>query len=178
MHLPSPRLHRSVSLEELAPDCAAASVVAARELLLEYGRFVRGQPGVASFCYGSLEREAVRLPESYWERGGGAILARMGDIPAGFVAWRTVPGLDDAWELKRLWTRLEARGTGLGRALVEAVETRALAAGRSRLVLDTVPEAMPAAYRLYLAMGYAPCPPYNGTALAGIVYLGKGLEMD
>jgi len=174
----APRLScQSFSLEELVPHSTAASVVAARELLLEYGRFVQAQPGVASFCYGSLEREAARLPESYWEQGGGAMVAWLGEFPAGFLAWRSVPRLGDAWELKRLWTRPEARGAGLGRALVEAVEERARAAGKGRLVLDTAPEAMPAAYRLYLAMGYAPGPPYNGAAIEGIVYLGKRLEI-
>jgi GNAT superfamily N-acetyltransferase len=78
-------------------------------------------------------------------------------------------------ELKRLWARPEARGSGLGRRLVEAVEERARAVGKSRLVLDTAPEAMAAAHRLYLNLGFQPCRPCNGLALEGIVYLGKQL---
>jgi putative acetyltransferase len=166
---------KSVTLEELTPDSTPPAIEAAQELLLEYGRFVQAQSGVASFCFGALEREAERLPESYWERGGGAILAWLDRFPAGFVAWRSAPGLDAAWELKRLWTRPEARGAGLGRRLVEAVEERARAAGKSRLVLDTAPEAMAAAHRLYLDLGFQPCPPYNGPALKGIIYMSKQL---
>ena len=137
-----PISRKSLTLEELTPDSAQSTVESARELLLEYGRFVQAQPGVASFCFGALEREVERLPESYWEQAGGAILASLDGFPAGFVAWRSLPGLDSAWELKRLWTRPEARGSGLGRRLVEAVEQRARAAGKSRLVLDTAPDAM------------------------------------
>jgi putative acetyltransferase len=132
---------------------------------------------VASFCLGALEHEAARLPESYWEQGGGALLAWLGDFPAGFVAWRSLPGVEfaSAWELKRLWTRPETRGSGLGRRLVEAVEERARAAGKSQLLLDTAPEAMPVAHRLYLAMEFVERPPYNGRAQDGIAYLGKRL---
>lgn len=171
----SPISHTSLMLEELAPGSAGSTIEAARDLLLDYGRFVQAQSGVASFCFGALEREAERLPESYWEQSGGAILARLAGLPAGFVAWRAVPGVASALELKRLWARPEARGSGLGRRLVEAVEERARAVGKSRLVLDTAPEAMAAAHRLYLNLGFQPCRPCNGLALEGIVYLGKQL---
>lgn len=166
-----------ILIEELTRDSATGTIEVARDLLLEYGRFVQAQPNVASFCFGALEQEAARLPESYWEQGGGALLARLGDFPAGFVAWRSLPGaeLASAWELKRLWARPEARGSGLGRKMVEAVEERARTAGKSLLLLDTAPEAMPVAHRLYLQMGFVERAPYNGPALSGIAYLGKQL---
>jgi putative acetyltransferase len=170
-----PISRKSLTLEELALDSTPKTIASARELLLEYGRFVQAQPGVASFCFGALEREVERLPQSYLEQGGGAILAQLNGLPAGFVAWRSIPGLDSAWELKRLWTRPEARGSGLGRRLAEAVEQGARAAGKSRLVLDTAPDVMAAAHRLYLDLGFQPCPPYNGPALKGIIYLSKQL---
>ena len=159
-----PLSRQSLTLEERAADSAQSTVETARELLLEYGRFVQAQPGVASFCFGALEREVERLPQSYLEQGGGAILAWLEKSPAGFVAWRSLPELASAWELKRLWARPESRGSGLGRRLVEAVEQRARAAGKSRLVLDTAPDAMAAAHQLYLKLGFQPCPPYNGPA--------------
>jgi GNAT superfamily N-acetyltransferase len=171
----SPVSSASLTLEELLPDSTQSSIEAARILILEYGRFVQAQPGVASLCYGALEREAERLPESYLEQNGGAILAWLKGFPAGFVAWRAVPDLDSAWELKRLWTRPEARGSGLGHRLVEAVVQRARDAGKSRLVLDTAPDAMAAAHRLYLDLGFEPCPPYHGPAQEGIIYLSKML---
>ena len=170
-----PISRKSLTLEELALDSTPMTIETARELLLEYGRFVQTQPSVASFCFGALEREVERLPQSYLEQNGGAILAWLDGIPAGFVAWRSLPELASAWELKRLWTRPEARGSGLGRRLVEAVEERARAAGKSCLVLDTAPDAMAAAHQLYLDLGFQPCSPYNGPALKGIVYMNKQL---
>src|SRR6266568_5530528 len=149
-------------IEELTAGQPESLLAQGRELLLEYGRFVSSQPGVARFCFGSLEKEAARLPESYIEQGGGCLLAHVNGMPAGFVAWRAVPQAvaHDAWELKRLWVRREGRGLALGRALTQAVLDRAAAARRSAVYLDTVPQAMATAHRLYLDMGFVPCAAY------------------
>jgi ribosomal protein S18 acetylase RimI-like enzyme len=164
-------------IEELSHTSSSESIDAARQLLLEYGCFVASQTGVASFCFGSLEAEAADLPQSYLNQKGGAILARVGDKPIGFVAWRslTLPQLASAWELKRLWTRPEARNTGVGRGLVQAVIERAHTAQKTRLFLDTEPNSMAAALRLYRSLGFADCEPYNGRSLDGILYLEKVL---
>src|SRR5438045_9218081 len=103
-------------IEELSADHPESLIAEARELLVEYGRFVIAQPGVARFCFGALEKEAAGLPQSYIEQGGGCLVAQVNGEPAGFVAWRVVPEpvARDAWELKRLWVRSEGRGLGLG----------------------------------------------------------------
>lgn len=164
-------------IEEIGVDHAPATLAQARELLLEYGRFVIAQPGVAQFCFGTLEKEAERLPLGYIEQGGGCLLARADQTPVGFVAWRALPEAvaRDAWELKRLWVRSEGRGMGLGRALTQAVLDRAVAAGRTAVYLDTVPEAMTAAHRLYLDMGFVPCEVYNDNPVEGLEYMVKSL---
>ena len=77
--------------------------------------------------------------------------------------------------MKRLWVRLEGRGTGLGRSLMQAVIDRAVAAGRKAVYLDTIPGAMGAAHRLYLEMGFNPCPPYGDNPMEAAVYLRKDL---
>ena len=172
-------LRESVSppfyLQEIAETAAEGSVAQARELLLEYGRFVVAQPGAARFCFGSLEQEAARLPHSYLEQGGGCLIAHARGEPAGFVAWRTVPEsvAPDAWELKRLWVRPVARGMALGRALTQAVIDHAIAAGRKAIYLDTAPASMGAAHRLYLEMGFEPCAPYNDNPVEGLAWLRK-----
>ncbi len=162
-------------MEELTTAAPMETIVSARELLLEYGRFVIAQPGAARFCFGSLENEAARLPLSYIEQGGGCLLAWMNREPVGFVAWREVPAAiaADAWELKRLWVRPQGRGSGLGRGLTQAVLDRAIAAGRKAVYLDTVPAAMGNAHRLYLEMGFVPCEPYNDNPIEGIAFLVK-----
>jgi ribosomal protein S18 acetylase RimI-like enzyme len=172
---------RQFYLEEVAASATESSLAQARELLLEYGRFVIAQPGAARFCFGSLEKEAARLPVSYIEQGGGCLVAWLrdehADIAVGFVAWRAVPlsVAEDAWELKRLWVRAEGRRLGLGRALTLAVIDRAIAAGRKAAYLDTAPASMGAAYRLYLELGFKPCAPYNDNPVEGLAYLTKSL---
>lgn len=182
-------MHPSFQTEEITANTPGKTVARARELLLEYGRFVSSQPGAVGFCYGSLEKEVARLPHSYIEQGGGCLLAWMMDgqpmnrEPAGFVAWREVaPAIapdarkhpyKDAWELKRLWVRPHGRGSGLGRMLTQSVLDRAVAAGRTAVYLDTVPAAMGNAHRLYLQMGFVPCAPYNDNPIEGIAFLVK-----
>ena len=149
----------------------------ARELLLEYGRFVISQPAAARFCFGSLEKEAERLPLSFIEQGGGAVVGLVDGRPAGFVAWRRAPGplAQDSWELKRLWVRPEGRGTGLGRALTQAVLDRGVEAGRKAVYLDTVPAAMASALRLYYAMGFIASVPYGDNPIPELTYLVRNL---
>jgi ribosomal protein S18 acetylase RimI-like enzyme len=168
---------QSFHLEEITATSSLAKIAQGRELLLEYGRFVIAQPGCERFCYGSLEQEAVGLPHSYNEQGGGCLLAHALGEPAGFVAWRTLPAsiATIAWELKRLWVRPSGRGLGLGRALTQAVLNRAAAAGCKAVFLDTVPASMDAAYRLYLQMGFEPCAPYNDNPVGELAYLVKRL---
>jgi GNAT superfamily N-acetyltransferase len=166
---------RTVRLRELSNGSSARDLAAARELLLEYGRFVIAQPGAAHFCFGSLEKEAARLPLSYREQGGGCLMALVDMTPTGFVAWRAIASspevADDAWEMKRLWVRPGGRGLGLGRALTGAVLDRAVAANSKAVYLDTAPASMATAYQMYLDMGFTPCAPYNDNPVEGLAYL-------
>jgi len=160
-----------VSIEELTASSSSAVLHQAHELLLEYGRFVVAQPGAARFCFGSLEKEAARLPLSFLEQGGGSLIAWMNRQPAGFIAWRALPAVvePDSWE------RPTARGLSLGRTLTQAVLDRALAAARKAVYLDTAPASMAAAHRMYLELGFQPCAPYNDNPVEGIAHLRKGL---
>jgi len=168
---------RPFYLQEILPTDSEETLAQARDLLLEYGRFVIAQPGAARFCFGTLENEAARLPHSYLDKGGGCLMAHAHGQPAGFIAWRTIPEAveSQAWELKRLWVRPVARGLSLGRVLTQAVIDRAIAAGRKAIYLDTAPASMGAAHRLYLELGFEPCPPYNDNPVEGLAYLRKPL---
>ena len=162
-----------VRLIELTQNSPPETTAAARELLLEYGRFVLDHADPAQFCFGNLEKEAAALPASYIDQGGGCVAAFLDETPAGFVAWRTLrPTVaPDAWEMKRLWVRPIARGHALGRVLTLAVLDRARAARRSAVYLDTIPAAMSKAHRLYLELGFLPCAPYNNNPISGVTHL-------
>jgi putative acetyltransferase len=170
---------KTISIEELAADSGELARAQARELLLEYGRFVVAQPGAARFCYGSLEKEAAELPLCYHRQGGGCLMAHLDGAPVGFVAWRTVARsgqvVEDAWELKRLWVRSVARGLRLGRTLTQGVLDRAIAARRKAIYLDTAPASMSAAHHIYIDMGFVPCPAYNDNPVENLAYLVKFL---
>jgi GNAT superfamily N-acetyltransferase len=77
--------------------------------------------------------------------------------------------------MKRLWVRYAARGLSLGHALTQAVLDRAQAAGRKAVYLDTAPASMGPAHRLYLAMGFVPCAPYNDNPVEGLEWMLKRL---
>ncbi len=72
---------------------------------------------------------------------------------------------DGACEIKRMYVVPEARGAGLGRELLEALEDAARALGYERARLDTGP-AQHGARRMYEGSGYLPIENFNGNPMA------------
>ena len=64
-------------------------------------------------------------------------------------------------ELKRIVTTRAARGRGVGRAVVAALEAEAMRRGLRLMRLETGRES-PDAIALYARCGYAPCGPFGG----------------
>lgn len=91
--------------------------------------------------------------------GRGAFLVVYRDgRPIGCGAVRRLD--ERTGELKRMYVAPAARGTGLGRRLVEALEAEARALGMRRLVLETGTRQH-AAIALYRATGFEPIPLYG-----------------
>jgi GNAT superfamily N-acetyltransferase len=88
--------------------------------------------------------------------------------PAGCGAFRPLPDADYpcACEMKRLFIRRAFRGFGLGRLLTQALLDRAIAAGYSTLLLDTLDD-MEAARGLYASLGFVEVPPYDFNTIPG-----------
>ncbi|WP_375785297.1 GNAT family N-acetyltransferase [Bradyrhizobium sp. Pha-3] len=85
------------------------------------------------------------------------LVARRDGEVLGSIAFRLVtPGHA---EMKRMFVRADARGHGLGRRLLDALED----AARSRQIARISPETgirQPEAIGLYRAAGYQDCPPF------------------
>jgi ribosomal protein S18 acetylase RimI-like enzyme len=124
-----------------------AAVVA---LLREYEKGV----GI-SLCFQQFEAELAGLPGDYAPPRGLMLLAReaASDRLIGCVALLPVPAATEACEMKRLYVRSSARGSGLGRTLALAAMEEARRLGYRRMCLDTLP-AMAAAQALYRSLGF------------------------
>jgi GNAT superfamily N-acetyltransferase len=66
----------------------------------------------------------------------------------------------DAAYLKRMWIAPSARGLGLGRALLTALEEKARSIGYRTVKLETH-KSLGEAQRLYRSSGYREVPPFN-----------------
>ncbi len=96
---------------------------------------------------------------------GLLLVAFDGPDPVACGAVRVIaPGVA---ELKRMYVAPRARGRGLGRALLEALERAAAELGCDTARLDTM-GAMAEAGALYRSAGYAPIADYNGNPLATV----------
>lgn len=129
-------------------------VECAKELFREYSLGIS-----SSICFVEFAREVAALPGQYGPPGGRLWVVLSEEAkPIGSVAVRFLE--EGVCEMKRLYVRDDARGTGLGRRLVLTAIDWARAAGYREVRLDTLP-AMEAAIRLYESMGFRRIPPYG-----------------
>jgi ribosomal protein S18 acetylase RimI-like enzyme len=118
-----------------------------------------------------FSQELESLPGVYAPPGGELLLAKRGDHVLGCIALKPLEPPRIA-EIKRLYVRTQARGTGVGKALIAAILATAKAQGYGEVKLDTLPE-MQSAIALYKSNGFAPIPPYGSHPYPGLVCLGK-----
>jgi DNA-binding MarR family transcriptional regulator/GNAT superfamily N-acetyltransferase len=110
---------------------------------------------------------SVRFPSGYsssallmpGELDGTFLLAQEAGEPVGCVAWQRLASAGVA-EIRHLWVSASARGLGLGRRLLEAIEQEAASHGMTMIRLGTH-SSLPEAIELYRSSGYHEISPYG-----------------
>jgi len=121
-----------------------------------------------------FSQELASLPGVYAPPGGELLLAKRGDHVLGCIALKPLEPPRVA-EIKRLFVRPQARGKGIGKALIEAAIATARQLAYAEIKLDTLPE-MEGAIALYKASGFVLIPPYGSHPYPGLVTLGLKLK--
>jgi DNA-binding MarR family transcriptional regulator/GNAT superfamily N-acetyltransferase len=96
--------------------------------------------------------------EEFAPPDGTFLVMRLHGQPIGCGGFKR--DLPDTAYLKRMWVARDARGLGLGRRMVHALEDRARALGYSKIRLETQ-ESLIEAQQLYRSSGYREVPPFN-----------------
>jgi ribosomal protein S18 acetylase RimI-like enzyme len=76
--------------------------------------------------------------------------------------------------MKRLFVAPEARGSGLGQRLIDAILREAEGIGYREMRLDTLP-SMARAITLYRKSGFEPIEPYYDTPITGTIFMRRYL---
>ncbi|MDQ3817190.1 MAG: GNAT family N-acetyltransferase [Acidobacteriota bacterium] len=141
-----------------------AQIAEARKLFLEYQDWLD-----LNLCFQNFEKELAELPGAYSPPDGRLFLASHDSGVAGCVCLRKIG--DGTCEMKRLYVRPEFRGKRVGRSLAEKIIGEARAIGYERMRLDTLPQRMSEAIRMYRSLGFQEIEPYYHNPVEGALFM-------
>ena len=148
-----------MTIKQAATD---TEIEAVRRLFREYEAFLDVDLGFQNF-----DAEFAGLPGKYARPDGDLLIGLAGNRILGCVAVRRLD--DGVCEMKRLYVRPEARGTGLGRRLAQQIIEIARELGYAMMRLDTL-DRLTKAMSLYETLGFRRTAPYYENPLQGVVY--------
>ncbi len=124
-----------------------------RKLFREYENWLD-----IDLCFQDFEKELASLPGKYAKPDGRLFLIYKKNLSAGCIALRKIDA--ETCEMKRLYVREQFRGLSLGKMLIEKLFKEAQVIGYEKMRLDTLPDKMPSAVKLYKSYGFCEIPPY------------------
>jgi ribosomal protein S18 acetylase RimI-like enzyme len=138
---------------EISPAETPEQIEETRKLFREYEAWLD-----IDLCFQNFERELADLPGKYAKPDGRLFLIYKENLAAGCIALRKIDA--ENCEMKRLYVREQFRGLGLGKMLIEKLFEEARIIGYKKMRLDTLPDKMPSAVKLYKSYGFCEIPPY------------------
>lgn len=109
------------------------------------------------------------MPVGYEPPDGICLLAYYKGVAVGTVALRKLD--QSLCEMKRLYVKPLARGTGLGKKLVEELMVQGKKLGYSKMRLDNSRSAMAKANELYSALGFYEIERYNDNPVSDAYFM-------
>lgn len=146
------RMKRAAEGVRITPAHLSEQLPIVRELFMEYANSIE-----VDLCFQGLSKELAELPGAYAPPTGRLYVAYEANTPVGCVALRKIK--EDICEMKRLYVRPSARGTGLGRQLATLVIETAREVGYQKMRLDTL-ASMKRAIALDESLGFQRIDPY------------------
>jgi putative acetyltransferase len=153
----------TTSSSDLIEARTETDFAAARRLFEEYALSL----GI-DLCFQDFANELENLREMYGPPSGCLLLAKQDDNFIGCVGARKLS--EGVCEMKRLYVRPCARGSGLGRQLAVELIGKSRCLGYERMVLDTLAE-MASAQSLYRSLGFREVAPYYNNPLPTVAYM-------
>ncbi|BCL16190.1 GNAT family N-acetyltransferase [Micromonospora sagamiensis] len=123
-------------------------------------RLVRAALADLGTRYGGSGDETPVDATEFEPPDGTFLVAYLDGEPVGCGGWRSHGDTGEAAEVKRMYTAPAARGRGVARTVLAAVERSARERGRKRIVLECG-DRQPEAIAMYEAAGYERIPNFG-----------------
>ena len=154
---------------EILQTETAEQIEETRKLFREYEKWLG-----LDLCFQGFEEELKTLPAKYAIPDGRLFLALVNGKTAGCIALRKLE--KSVCEMKRLFVRNEFRGLGLGNILIEKLIDEARVYGYKKMRLDTLPDQMAKAVKLYKSHGFVEISPYYENPYKETLFLELNLK--
>ncbi|MEU8298194.1 GNAT family N-acetyltransferase [Micromonospora sp. NPDC048909] len=110
--------------------------------------------------YGGSGDDTPVDPAEFVPPAGAFLVAHLDGAPVGCGGWRSHGETGEFAELKRMYTAPAARGRGVARAVLAAVERSAREHGRKQMILECG-DRQPEAIAMYTSAGYERIPNFG-----------------